>query len=183
MLHDSDLLALQEVRTKVDAAYGAWQKYRTFSQDQIDNIVEAIAAAARVNAQHLAELAVSETGYGNARDKLAKNLLAADLLLHPSYHENTGTALLEALAAGLPVLTTAVCGYAHFITDAHAGMVLPADFSQPVWNDALQTMLLSPELKHWGANGLQFAKTADIYSMPERAADFIEMKARQRVIS
>lgn len=80
MLHDSDLLALQEVRTKVDAAYAAWQKYLTFSQEQIDSIVEAIAAAARENAQHLAELAVSETGYGNARDKLAKNLLAADLL-------------------------------------------------------------------------------------------------------
>lgn len=80
MLHDSDLLALQEVRTKVDAAYAAWQKYRTFSQEQIDNIVEAMALTARENAQHLAELAVSETGYGNARDKLAKNLLAADLL-------------------------------------------------------------------------------------------------------
>ncbi|MFV1157670.1 IS110 family transposase, partial [Klebsiella pneumoniae] len=28
----------------------------------------------------LAELAAEETGYGNAKDKLAKNLLAADLL-------------------------------------------------------------------------------------------------------
>ena len=80
MLHDSDLLALQEVRTKVDAAYAAWQKYRTFSQDQIDQIIEAMSAAARESAQHLAELAASETGYGNARDKVAKNMLAADLL-------------------------------------------------------------------------------------------------------
>jgi acetaldehyde dehydrogenase (acetylating) len=80
MLQDPDLLALQEVRTKVDAAYAAWQKYRTFSQDQIDKVVEAMAAAAREEAQRLAELAASETGYGNARDKLAKNLLSADLL-------------------------------------------------------------------------------------------------------
>jgi UDP-glucose:(heptosyl)LPS alpha-1,3-glucosyltransferase len=30
--------------------------------------------------------------------------------------------LLEAMVAGLPVLTTAVCGYAHFVSDADAGL-------------------------------------------------------------
>ena len=39
-----------------------------------------MAAAARANAQRLAERAVEETGYGNARDKFAKNMLAADVL-------------------------------------------------------------------------------------------------------
>ena len=34
-----------------------------------------MAAAGRANARRLAELAVEETGYGNAKDKLAKNLL------------------------------------------------------------------------------------------------------------
>lgn len=80
MLQDSDLLALQEVRTKVEKAYAAWQKYRNFTQEQIDQIVEAAAAAARDNAQKLADMAVQETGYGNAADKLAKNLLSADIL-------------------------------------------------------------------------------------------------------
>jgi acetaldehyde dehydrogenase (acetylating) len=80
MLQDQDLLALQEVRTKVENAWTAWQKYRSFTQEQIDRIVEAAAAAGREHAQRLAELAVQETGYGNAKDKLAKNLLAADLL-------------------------------------------------------------------------------------------------------
>ena len=77
---DSDLLSIQEVRTKVELAYAAWQKYRRFTQEQVDSIVEAMAAAARANARHVAEMAVEETGYGNAPDKLAKNLLAADLL-------------------------------------------------------------------------------------------------------
>jgi len=80
MLQDSDLLALQEVRIKVDKAYAAWQKYRNFSQEQIDQVVEAAAAAARDNAQKLAEMAVQETGYGNVPDKVAKNLLSADVL-------------------------------------------------------------------------------------------------------
>ena len=77
---DSDLLSIQEVRTKVDLAYAAWQKYRRFTQEQVDRIVEAMAAAARAHARRVAEMAVEETGYGNAPDKLAKNLLSADLL-------------------------------------------------------------------------------------------------------
>jgi acyl-CoA reductase-like NAD-dependent aldehyde dehydrogenase len=80
MLEDQDLLSLQEVRTKVEKAYAAWQKYRTYSQEQVDRIVEAMAAAGRAQSRRLAEMAVEETGYGNVKDKIAKNLLAADLL-------------------------------------------------------------------------------------------------------
>jgi len=80
MLADKDLISIQEVRTKVEKAYAAWQKYLPYTQEQIDAIVERMAAAGRANAQRLAEMAVEETGYGNAKDKLAKNLLCADLL-------------------------------------------------------------------------------------------------------
>ena len=80
MLHDSDLVSIQEVRAKIEKAYAAFQSFRRFDQEKIDVIVEAMAAAARAHARRLAELAVEETGYGNARDKLAKNLLCADLL-------------------------------------------------------------------------------------------------------
>jgi len=80
MLKDPDLISLQEVRSKVEKAYAAWQKYRSYSQEHVDALVEQVAAAARANARRLAELAVEETGYGNAPDKLSKNLLACDVL-------------------------------------------------------------------------------------------------------
>ena len=80
MLQDKDLVSIQEVRTKVDKAYAAWQKYRNYSQEQVDTIVERMAAAARANAKRLADLAVEETGYGNAPDKYIKNLLCSDWL-------------------------------------------------------------------------------------------------------
>ncbi len=80
MLRDSDLVSIQEVRAKVEQAYAAFQQFRNFTQDKIDAIVEAMAAAARLHSARLAQLAVDETSYGNARDKLAKNLLAADIL-------------------------------------------------------------------------------------------------------
>lgn len=80
MLEDKDLLSIQEVRTKVEKAYNAWLKYREYTQEQVDAIVERMAAAARANARRLADLAVEETGYGNAKDKYIKNLLCCDWL-------------------------------------------------------------------------------------------------------
>ena len=80
MLQDQDLLSIQEVRTKVDQAYQAWQKYLSYSQQQIDSVVESAAAAARDHARRLGQLAVEETGYGNVPDKYIKNLLACDIL-------------------------------------------------------------------------------------------------------
>ena len=80
MIEDKDLLSIQEVRTKVEKAWQAWQKYRSYTQEQVDAIVERMAAAARANAKRLADLAVEETGYGNAKDKYIKNLLNCDWL-------------------------------------------------------------------------------------------------------
>jgi acetaldehyde dehydrogenase (acetylating) len=80
MLEDKDLLSIQEVRTKVEKAFAAWQKYKSYSQEQVDAIVERMAAAARANCKRLADLAVEETGYGNAKDKYIKNLLTSDWL-------------------------------------------------------------------------------------------------------
>jgi len=108
------------------------------------------------------------------RDDVPHFLLAADLLLHPAYHENTGTVLLEALVSGLPVLTTAVCGYAHYVQEAKAGVVLPVPFVQAQFTITLRNILLSEKRLSWRENALAFAKTADIYSMPERAVDVIE---------
>ena len=80
MLADKDLLSIQEVRSKVDKAYQASLKYRDYTQQQVDAVVEGAAAAARANARPLAELAVEEAGYGNAKDKYIKNLLNCDWL-------------------------------------------------------------------------------------------------------
>ncbi|XNM52069.1 glycosyltransferase [Escherichia coli] len=57
-------------------------------------------------------------------------MAAADLLLHPAYQEAAGIVLLEAITAGLPVLTTAVCGYAHYIVDANCGEAIAEPFRQ-----------------------------------------------------
>ena len=109
----------------------------------------------------------------SGRDDIPRFLLGADLLVHPAYVENTGTVLLEAMVAGLPVLATDVCGYAHYIRDAGAGRLLPSPFDQAMFDKLLLEMLLSEERQAWQENGIKFGRYADIYSMSERAADEI----------
>ena len=108
------------------------------------------------------------------RSDIPRFLLGADLLIHPAYNENTGTVLLEALVAGLPVLVSAVCGYAHYISDADAGRVLDEPFEQTQLNEYLTYMLSDDAARAaWSQNGLAYAQTADLYSMPQHAADVI----------
>jgi hypothetical protein len=107
------------------------------------------------------------------RDDIPRFLLGADLLIHPAYNENTGTVLLEAVVAGLPVLTTAACGYAHYIEEAGAGRVVPLPFDQAGFDAHPRRHAgRRRRARQWAASGLAFAEQADIYSLPERAADY-----------
>jgi UDP-glucose:(heptosyl)LPS alpha-1,3-glucosyltransferase len=126
------------------------------------------------------QLQSAALGLGNhvqflkGRSDIPRFLLGADLLIHPAYNENTGTVLLEALVAGLPVLVSAVCGYAHYITEADCGLVLDGLFEQTQLDDYLATMLQDEVARTaWSLHGLAFADTADLYSMPQHAADVI----------
>jgi len=115
------------------------------------------------------------------RSDIPRFLLGADLLVHPAYIENTGTVLIEAIAAGLPVLASKVCGYAGYIERAGAGKLIPQPFQQETMNDQLVTMLDWRELAGWQSNALNYAKSADIFSLPEKAADLIESAGRRKM--
>jgi UDP-glucose:(heptosyl)LPS alpha-1,3-glucosyltransferase len=113
-----------------------------------------------------------------ARDDVPRFLLGADLLLHPAYTENTGTVLLEAMVAGLPLLTTDICGYAFHVLKADAGQVLPSPFQQTALNQQLAAMLAAPgQRRRWAANGIAYGQGEDLYSLPQKAADLIEAVA------
>ena len=58
---DDDLRSVQQARDLVTAARKAWESYAHFTQEQVDRIVEAAAAAASGAAYELAALAVDET--------------------------------------------------------------------------------------------------------------------------
>ena len=115
------------------------------------------------------------------RDDIPRFLLGADLLVHPAYIENTGTVLIEAIASGLPVLASQVCGYAGYVEQAGAGKLIPLPFVQETMNEQLAAMLDRKELAVWQSNALNYARSADIFSLPEKAADLIEAAGKRKI--
>ena len=98
-------------------------------------------------------------------------MLGADLFLHPARNESAGSALIEALAAGLPVLTTDICGFAPFVQNA-TGTVLESPFK----HDELVNMLsdMRPRLDELKKQTLAYAEKEDFCSRARVFADILE---------
>ncbi len=77
-LTDRDQASVADARRLATRAKQAAPALAEFSQDQIDRIVEAMAAATRPRAEAFARLAVEETGFGVVADKVQKNRFASD---------------------------------------------------------------------------------------------------------
>lgn len=113
------------------------------------------------------------------RDDVLDLMLAADLLVHPARDEAAGVVLLEALAAGLPVVATEVCGYAHHIRAARAGILLPAPFSQEELDRAVMRCIDGVFRADCRGSALLYARLTDLYSMHSRGAELIETLVTQ----
>ena len=77
---DKDLLSVQQARDLVARACAAKQTYKTFTQEQVDRIVAAMAQAGEQAADRLGRMAHEETGFGRPESKKMKNLFATKLL-------------------------------------------------------------------------------------------------------
>ncbi len=110
-------------------------------------------------------------------DEVPLYLQGADLLVHAARSENTGNVLVEAIAAGLPVLCSASCGYAEHVQRAQAGNVIKEPFVQAAMNQQLEAMLETKRLLSWQNKGLEYAAHEDLYSRTERVIEVIEMLA------
>ncbi len=114
------------------------------------------------------------------RDDVADLLLGADVLVHPALDEAAGIVLLEALVAGLPVITTDVCGYAHHIAAAKAGMVMRSPFRQADLDAAVMRSLDGVYRSQCRETGLVYARVTDLYSMHSTGAKLIEQLVQRK---
>lgn len=108
------------------------------------------------------------------RDDVPELMLASDLLVHPALAEAAGVVLLEALVAGLPVVVTDVCGYAHHVEAARAGIVLSSPFSQEALDRAVQRNIDGVFRAGCRHSALEYAEKTDLYSMHRTGAELIE---------
>ncbi len=106
-------------------------------------------------------------------DGVRDHMLGADLFLHPARNESAGSTLIEALAAGTPVLTTDICGFAHFVQEA-TGTVLESPFGQDALVKMLEDML--PRLDELKKQTLAYAEQQDFCSRAEVFANILEKR-------
>lgn len=105
--------------------------------DEIDIRAEAAARAPGIRLTLLRDIAA---------DRLADVYRAADLFCLPSHWEGLANAVLEAMASGLPAVTTDVAGHPEVIADGVDGLLVPAKEKGPL-RDAIARLLSSPELR------------------------------------
>jgi acetaldehyde dehydrogenase (acetylating) len=75
---DKDLQSVQEARSLLNVAHEAWTRFEHYTEDQVERILLDMSRAAIAHAEHLAKMAVEETGYGTVEHKTLKNLFCAD---------------------------------------------------------------------------------------------------------
>jgi phosphatidyl-myo-inositol alpha-mannosyltransferase len=80
------------------------------------------------------------------RDQLPRYFAACDLLVAPSLSgESFGYVLLEAMAAGLPVVASRIPGYDEVVRDGREGFLVPSDDPRAV-ADAAAKVIDDPAL-------------------------------------
>ena len=72
--------------------------------------------------QSLGDGYLKQLGY---RDDMPSLMNAADVLVHPAHQEPLGRVLLEAAAAGLPIIATHVGGTAEIVRDGESALFVP----------------------------------------------------------
>ncbi len=107
-----------------------------------------------------------------AGEAKARAFAGADAFVLPSYQENFGIAVAEALAAGLPVLVSDAVGIAPEVAAAEAGLVVPTDATAVAL--ALDTLAADPERRaRMGRSGAALARAR--YSWSETGRRLMEL--------
>ena len=94
-------------------------------------------------------------------DELIGQLAENNVFVFPTMGEGFGLVLLEAMAAGLPVICTPNCAGADLIKDGYNGFIIPVGDSKSLAKKILWLKNHSTELEYMSKNAV---KTARLYS-------------------
>jgi glycosyltransferase involved in cell wall biosynthesis len=127
----------------------------------------------------------SHVHFTGQRDDVAELLALSDLLILPSLWEGLPNVVLEAMAAGLPVVATAVGGTPELVIDGKTGLLVPPR-DPAALAQAILALLTEPDLaQRLGENGrLRVADQFTIRQMVQQTEQLYQrLLAEKRVRS
>ena len=77
------------------------------------------------------------------RSDIRQLLSAADIMLHPARAESAGNVLIEAIACGLPVVCSDICGYRDYVLASGGGRVAPSPYDENTYVEILRQLFAS----------------------------------------
>jgi UDP-glucose:(heptosyl)LPS alpha-1,3-glucosyltransferase len=172
-------LATQPVTKGLDRVLDALARHR-----RARLLVVGLPTGDRKTAQQVArakQLGISErVRWLGHRDDIPEVMAVADILVHPARLDVTGQVILEAMANGLPVIASAVCGFADHVRIAEAGIVIAEPFEQGHLDAALAFAGDPARRARFGAAGVRYCSDHGIARGLHVAADRVEAIAARR---
>ncbi len=107
------------------------------------------------------------------RDDLRDLLAAMDVFVLPSHSEGMSNTLLEAMAAGVPVVASAVGGNTEIVRDQQDGLIFPAGDIEQLHTRLALLCNNSPYRQHLGQSG--YARVVRAFSIQAMIARYEEL--------
>lgn len=128
---------------------------------------------------------IRSRGYGSAmtgavsRNEVYEHLARSDVFVFPSFVEGQPFSIIEALAAGVPIVASDIPTIADMITDGHEGLLFPVGDAEALARVLRELITDVPARKRMGENGHRRAvRTYDRKIFERRIADLYEEYAR-----
>ena len=120
-----------------------------------------------------------EVIFAGSTDEPEKYYGAADLLVHPTFYDACSLTVLEAIASGLPVITTSSNGASGVMTQSFGGFILSDPRDEKTLSQKI-SFFLNPEVR--GEVSIAVRKLAECYSLEKNwiaMKDILEMSCQK----